>query len=38
VLPRLMPSWPAAADPDMALNNLERYAAVVDRTVFFPHT
>jgi len=25
----------AAADPDMALNNLERYAAAVDRSVFF---
>ncbi len=27
----------AAADPDMALNNLERYAEVVDRTVLLPH-
>src|SRR5262249_1572604 len=25
----------ASADPDMALNNLERYAAGVDRSVFF---
>jgi glutamate-ammonia-ligase adenylyltransferase len=25
----------AAPDPDMALNNLERYAGVVDRSVFF---
>lgn len=25
----------AAPDPDMALNNLERYAAVVDRSVFY---
>jgi len=25
----------ASADPDMALNNLERYASAVDRTVFF---
>ena len=25
----------AAPDPDMALNNLERYAAVVDRPLFF---
>jgi [glutamine synthetase] adenylyltransferase / [glutamine synthetase]-adenylyl-L-tyrosine phosphorylase len=35
VLPRLMAELAAAADPDMALNNLERYACVVDRTVFF---
>src|SRR5437867_8636789 len=35
VLPRLMAELSAAADPDMALNNLERYAGAVDRTVFF---
>ena len=35
VLPRLMAELAAAADPDMALNNLERYTATVDRTVFF---
>jgi glutamate-ammonia-ligase adenylyltransferase len=35
VLPRLLVELAAAADPDMALNNLERYAAVVDRTVLF---
>ena len=35
VLPRLMAELAAAADPDMALNNLERYAGAVDRTVFF---
>ena len=34
-LPRLLAELAGAADPDMALNNLERYAAVVDRTVFF---
>ncbi|HEX6211427.1 MAG TPA: bifunctional [glutamate--ammonia ligase]-adenylyl-L-tyrosine phosphorylase/[glutamate--ammonia-ligase] adenylyltransferase [Methylomirabilota bacterium] len=34
-LPRLLPALAGAADPDMALNNLERYASVVDRTVFF---
>jgi glutamate-ammonia-ligase adenylyltransferase len=34
-LPRLLAELGAAADPDMALNNLERYAAVVDRAVFF---
>jgi len=34
-LPRLLAELAAAADPDMALNNLERYAAVVDRTVLF---
>ena len=33
--PRLLAELAAAADPDMALNNLERYAAVVDRTVLF---
>src|SRR5438552_2232800 len=35
VLPRLMAELGASADPDMALNNLERYAATVDRTVLF---
>jgi glutamate-ammonia-ligase adenylyltransferase len=35
VMPRLMAELGASADPDMALNNLERYAAVVDRAVFF---
>ena len=35
VLPRLLSELAASADPDMALNNLERYAAVVDRTVLF---
>jgi glutamate-ammonia-ligase adenylyltransferase len=35
VLPRLMAELGASADPDMALNNLERYAAAVDRTVLF---
>ena len=34
-LPRLLAELGAAPDPDMALNNLERYAAVVDRAVFF---
>jgi len=34
-LPRLLTELAAAPDPDMALNNLERYAAAVDRTVFF---
>jgi glutamate-ammonia-ligase adenylyltransferase len=34
-LPRLLTELAAAADPDMALNNLERYAAGVDRSVFF---
>ncbi len=34
-LPRLLAELGAAADPDMALNNLERYAGVVDRGVFF---
>ncbi len=32
---RLVAELTAAADPDMALNNLERYVAGVDRTVFF---
>ncbi len=38
----LAPAWPrlaaelaASPDPDMALNNLERYAAVVDKSVLF---
>jgi glutamate-ammonia-ligase adenylyltransferase len=35
VLPRLLGELAGAADPDMALNNLERYAAVVDRAVLF---
>jgi glutamate-ammonia-ligase adenylyltransferase len=35
VLPRLLAEMGGAADPDMALNNLERYAAAVDRAVFF---
>ena len=34
-LPRLLGELAGAADPDMALNNLERYAAVVDRSVLF---
>jgi glutamate-ammonia-ligase adenylyltransferase len=34
-LPRLLADLAAAADPDMALNNLERYAATVDRSVLF---
>jgi glutamate-ammonia-ligase adenylyltransferase len=34
-LPRLLAVLRDAADPDMALNNLERYAAVVDRAVLF---
>ena len=34
-LPRLLEALTAAADPDMALNNLERYAAGVDRAVLF---
>ena len=34
-LPRLLAELRAAPDPDMALNNLERYAAVVDRAVLF---
>ena len=32
---RLLAELAAAPDPDMALNNLERYAAVVDRAVLF---
>src|SRR5262249_50241103 len=35
VFGRLLAELAAAPDPDMALNNLERYAAVVDRAVFF---
>ena len=35
MLPRLLAELSAAPDPDMALNNLERYTAVVDRTVLF---
>ena len=35
VVPRLLAELSAAADPDMALNNLERYAAIVDRAVLF---
>ena len=34
-LPRLLAELIGAPDPDMALNNLERYSAVVDRAVFF---
>src|SRR5206468_3002132 len=34
-LPRLLAELAAAPDPDMALNTLERYAAVVDRAVLF---
>ncbi|HEV8617253.1 MAG TPA: bifunctional [glutamate--ammonia ligase]-adenylyl-L-tyrosine phosphorylase/[glutamate--ammonia-ligase] adenylyltransferase [Methylomirabilota bacterium] len=34
-LPRLLAEVAAAPDPDMALNNLERYAAAVDRSVFY---
>jgi [glutamine synthetase] adenylyltransferase / [glutamine synthetase]-adenylyl-L-tyrosine phosphorylase len=34
-LPRLLAELGAAPDPDMALNNLERYASVVDRAVLF---
>jgi [glutamine synthetase] adenylyltransferase / [glutamine synthetase]-adenylyl-L-tyrosine phosphorylase len=34
-LPRLLGELAGAADPDMALNNLERYAAAVDRAVLF---
>jgi len=34
-LPRLLSELAAAPDPDMALNNLERYAAAVDRAVLF---
>ncbi|OLC00883.1 MAG: hypothetical protein AUH30_01550 [Candidatus Rokubacteria bacterium 13_1_40CM_68_15] len=35
VFGHLLAELAAAPDPDMALNNLERYAAVVDRSVFF---
>src|SRR2546425_7988782 len=31
-VPRLLAALEAAPDPDMALNNLERHAAVVDRS------
>ena len=34
-VPRLLAELAAAPDPDMALNNLERYAAAVDRAVLF---
>ncbi len=34
-LPRLLVELAAAPDPDMALNNLERHAAHVDRAVLF---
>ncbi len=34
-LPRLLAALREAADPDMALNNLERFAAAVDRAVLF---
>jgi [glutamine synthetase] adenylyltransferase / [glutamine synthetase]-adenylyl-L-tyrosine phosphorylase len=34
-LARLLGELSAAPDPDMALNNLERFAAVVDRALFF---
>jgi glutamate-ammonia-ligase adenylyltransferase len=34
-MPRLLAELAGAADPDMALNNLERYAALVDRAVLF---
>src|SRR5207237_8969233 len=34
-LPRLILELGAAPDPDMALNNLERHAAVVDRAILF---
>ncbi len=34
-LPRLLAELGAAPDPDMALNNLERYVSAVDRAVFF---
>ncbi|HEV8474284.1 MAG TPA: hypothetical protein VGR82_16010 [Methylomirabilota bacterium] len=33
--PRLLAELTASPDPDMALNNLERYAAAVDRGVLF---
>src|SRR5438034_5147215 len=35
VFPRLLAELTASPDPDMALNNLERYAAAVDRGVLF---
>jgi glutamate-ammonia-ligase adenylyltransferase len=35
VFPRLLGELAGAPDPDMALNNLERYASAVDRTVFY---
>jgi len=35
LLPRFLQALSEAPDPDMALNNLERYTATVDRTVFF---
>src|SRR5262249_41829992 len=35
VLPRLLTELAASPDPDMALNNLERYAAGADRSVLF---
>jgi glutamate-ammonia-ligase adenylyltransferase len=35
VFSRLLAELAGAPDPDMALNNLERYAEVVDRAVFF---
>jgi glutamate-ammonia-ligase adenylyltransferase len=34
-LPRLLRELAGAADPDMALNNFERYAGAVDRAVLF---
>src|SRR5206468_12926638 len=34
-VPRLLAALEAAPDPDMALNNLERHAAVVDRSVLY---
>src|SRR5262245_43985182 len=34
-VPRLLRELAGAADPDMALNNLERYAGAVDRAVLF---
>src|SRR5439155_1173037 len=35
IAPRLTAALAAAPDPDMALNNLERYAAVVNRSVLY---
>jgi [glutamine synthetase] adenylyltransferase / [glutamine synthetase]-adenylyl-L-tyrosine phosphorylase len=35
VFSRVLTELGASADPDMALNNLERYGAAVDRSVFF---